>query len=145
MRIDEKTTRPPAVPTRRRRRIRSVLRSSFVRYLAVGGASFAVDAGLLLALHEGAGWPRIVATSVGFWSALLMNFTLNRLWAFGGHEDVKVSLVRYLTLVGFNYVGTVAIVEVGTRLGAALIVAKAFATGLTVFWNFIAYRFWVFR
>lgn len=122
-----------------------MLRSSLVRYLVVGGVSFGVDAGLLLSLHEGVGWPRLGAATIAFWTALLLNFTLNRAWAFGGHEDVRVSLARYLTLVGINYVGTLVILEVGTRLGAALIVAKSFATGLTVLWNFLAYRFWVFR
>ena len=145
MQTQQTAPRDLRAPSPRQRRIRSILRSSLVRYLVVGGASFAVDAGLLLTLHDGVGWPRLVAASIAFWTALLLNFTLNRIWAFRGHEDVKVSLARYLTVVGFNYLGSLVILEVGTRLGAALIVAKALATGLTVLWNFLAYRFWVFR
>ena len=127
------------------RRMSALLRSSVVRYLVVGGLSFAVDAGILVVLREGAGAPLVLALTVAFWTALLFNFTLNRLWAFGGREDVKVSFVKYLTLVAANYLGTVAIVKLGTGLGAHYVAAKAVATGTTVCWNYVAYRFWVFR
>ena len=127
------------------RGVSALLRSSVVRYLIVGALSFAVDAGILVALREGADAPLLLAATVAFWTALLFNFTLNRLWAFGGREDVKVSFVKYLTLVAANYLGTLAILKLGTGLGAHYVVAKAIATGTTVCWNYLAYRFWVFR
>lgn len=123
----------------------ALLRSSLVRYLVVGGLSFGVDAGILVTLHEGAGAPLLLAATVAFWTALLVNFTLNRVWSFGGVEDVKVSFVKYLTLVGANYLGTLAILSIGTRLGVHYVAAKAVATATTVCWNYIAYRLWVFR
>lgn len=142
----EETAPPAAVaPTRRQRRVRSVLRSSLVRYLTVGGLSFAVDAGLLVALREGADAPLLVAATVAFWVALVVNFTLNRLWAFGGHQAVTVSFAKYLTLVGVNYAATLGVLALGTALGVNYVLVKAFATGMTVLWNFVAYRFWVFR
>ena len=126
-------------------RVRVLLRSSLVRYLVVGGLSFAVDAGILVVLREGADAPLLLAATVAFWTALLVNFSLNRLWAFGGREDVKVSFVKYLALVGANYLGTLAILKLGTSVGAHYVAAKAVATGTTVCWNYLAYRFWVFR
>ncbi|HVE64509.1 MAG TPA: GtrA family protein [Mycobacteriales bacterium] len=137
---------PPAPPAPApRSRLQAFGRSSLARYLLVGGLSFGVDAGLLVALREGAHAPLLLAASVAFWSALVFNFTLNRLWSFGGREDVKISFAKYLTLVAGNYLGTLGILSVGTRVGFNYVLVKAGAAGTAVCWNYLAYRFWVFR
>ncbi len=141
MQTDQATSPPDA----RRRTLAALVRSSLARYLIVGGASFAVDAGILVALREGVGAPLLLAATIAFWTALLVNFTLNRVWSFSGREDVKISFAKYLTLVGANYLATLGILYVGTRLGGHYVAVKAVATGTTVCWNYLAYRHWVFR
>ena len=142
MQTDQSTA--PAAPMRPSR-LQSFARSSLARYLVVGGLSFGVDAGILVALREGARSPLLVAATVAFWSALVFNFTLNRVWSFGGREDVKISFAKYLTLVAGNYLGTLAILSIGTGIGLNYVLVKAGAAGTAVCWNYLAYRFWVFR
>jgi len=139
------TDQVPATPNTRCRALSPLLRSSLVRYLVVGLTSFAVDAGILITLREGADAPLLLAATVSFWTALLFNFTLNRVWSFSGRDTVKVSFAKYLALVGANYVATLGILAVGTRLGVHYVVVKALATATTVCWNYLAYRYWVFR
>ncbi len=134
----------PAAPIRQSR-LPAFAQSSLARYLLVGGLSFGVDAGLLIALREGADAPLLVAASIAFWSALAFNFTLNRLWSFGGRADVKISFAKYLSLVAGNYLGALAILSIGTGIGFNYVLVKAGAAGTAVCWNYLAYRFWVFR
>ncbi len=122
-----------------------LLASSLVRYLLVGGLSFALRAAILVALREGAKAPILLAATAAFWTALLFNFTLNRLWSFGGRDDVTVSFVKYLLLAATNWAGTLAIHSIGKSTGAPYVAVDAVAVAVTVSWNYLAYRFWVFR
>lgn len=139
------TDQAPTAPDTRPGALRAACASSLLRYVVVGGLSFGIDAGILVFLREVADAPLLVAASVAFWTALLINFSLNRMWSFAGREDVKISFAKYLTLVGANYVGTLGILAVGTRLGGHYVIIKALATGTTVCWNYLAYRYWVFK
>lgn len=113
------------------------------RYLVVGASSAALDLLLLVVLRELAGWPVVLATSTAFWVALVFNFTLNRSWSFQT-TDVGAPLLRYLALVGVNYVLTVALVTGGVALGVPYLVAKLAAIGLVACGTYLAYERWVF-
>lgn len=116
-----------------------------MRFLVVGGLSAAVDLGLLVALRELAAAPLPLATTVAFWTALLVNFGLNWAWAFGaGGSAAGAPFLRYMVLVGINYLLTLLIVTGGVALGAPYPLAKVAALAFGAMWTFVAYDRWVF-
>lgn len=118
---------------------------AFLRFLMVGGLSYVVDLGTLLLLHDVAGWSVTAATSGAFLVAFVFTFTLNRQWVFPGSDGgVTGQVVRYLILVGANYLATLAIVVGLHAAGAPLAVAKTVAVAVLAVANFFLYRWFVF-
>lgn len=125
---------------------RRATRSSVLRFLAVGGLSYVVDAGTLAALHGGLGVPLLAATSVAFATGLAVNFGLNRTVVFAARSGgLPGQFTRYLVLVGVNYLLTLLIVGGLAALGVNYLLAKTIAVALNAMLNYTAYRFWVFR
>ncbi|MBO3101387.1 GtrA family protein [Cellulomonas fengjieae] len=117
-----------------------------IGFLAIGALSYAVDAGLLwLLIRYGQVDLRIAAT-VGFWTSVLANFTLNR-WLF--HRNAAGGLsrhtMRYATLLCVSYLVTLAGLSAAERVGMNILVAKTLLTAVISVWNFVLYRAWVFR
>ena len=84
---------------------------SAVRFLVVGGLSLVVDTGSLIVFH---GWLGIwlpLATTMAFGVAFVVNFGLNRLWAFGSGGHMGRQLTRYGYLVIANLCLTVVLVQ----------------------------------
>ena len=115
-----------------------------LRFLVVGGLSAALDVGLLVVLRELVGAPLGVATTVAFWTALVVNFSLHRTWSFSHASAPAVPFARYLVLVGANYLATLGLVTGGVAVGAPYVLAKVVAIGVGVAWTFVAYERWVF-
>lgn len=96
-----------------------------------------------------------VAGTVSFFAAVLSNFTWNRLWTFPESRDRPVmSQLAQFTVVnvmgwGINTVLLLAMDHyvfsqfVGQRLSYNL--AKAFAIGVVLLWNFGVNRIWTYR
>ncbi|MGD2040036.1 MAG: GtrA family protein [Anaerolineae bacterium] len=97
----------------------------------------------------------IVANAISFSAAVLSNFTWNRLWTFPesreralGSQLVQFSIVNILGL-GINTLVLLVMDQyvfqhfVSLRLSYNL--AKAFAIGVVLFWNFGINRIWTYR
>lgn len=118
--------------------------SSLVRYLVMGGLSFAFDFGLLYALYDMAEVPLAVATPTAFLASFVVTYTLQRLFAFRASDAVAPSVVRYALLVVANTVLTTGIVALADSLGWSWAVGKVVAVAVTTVGNYFAYRHWVF-
>lgn len=126
----------------------------FLRFLAVGLLGTLIDFGLLTVLKS-AGFPTLAANSLSFTAGIVNNYILNQRWTFAGCRKasswglfIQFSLVSLLGLLLNN--GIVLILEgpLGKLLDApawGYLPAKAAATGLVVFWNYFANRYWTFR
>ncbi len=123
------------------------------RFLLVGAAGTLLDFSLLMLL-KGLGAPTLLANSVAFSAGLANNYTLNRLWTFADRKQAnwRKQLGQYLlvSLAGLALNNAIvlslegvfdALLE-GAPLGYLL--AKVLATGVVVFWNYIANRNWTF-
>lgn len=132
----------PASPTAP---LRQLLRSGPVRFLLVGGGSAAVDTGLLWLLHGAFGVWLPLATFLGVATSNVVNFLLNRNWVFSSSGAAAGQAVRYLLLVGLNWVVTVLAVAGLAGLGLNYLVARVSVLVVLTVLNFLAYRFWVFR
>lgn len=118
--------------------------SSLVRYLVMGGLSFAFDFGLLWLLYDVAGVQLAVATPTAFLASFVVTYTLQRLFAFRATDSMAPSIVRYAILVAANTVLTTGIVAFADAVGWSWVLGKVAAVTVTTVGNFFAYRYWVF-
>jgi putative flippase GtrA len=118
---------------------------SLPRFLIIGVLSFVVDAGTLFIAH---GLLKVwlpLATTLAYGLSFVVNFGLNRRWAFGSTAAVNRQAARYMALVGVNFVITLLIVNGIAALGVSYLLAKVMATAVIAGINYLAYRNWVFR
>ncbi|GIV80204.1 GtrA family protein [Litorilinea aerophila] len=135
----------------------------FVKFAIVGAAGSVTDFTILNLLIQLFGAPLFVANACSFTAAVLQNFTLNRRWTFpesrerqaGGQlaQFASVSLIG----LGINQMVFLTIHHltepywmsfIGHKSVAFTVsynVAKLFAIGVVLFWNFTANRLWTYR
>jgi putative flippase GtrA len=118
----------------------------FVRYVIVGGTTFALDFFLLVFLHGALGVDLLIAATISYWSSIGFNFWVNRIWTFGATDSgVAKHLTFYLTLLACNYGFSIAFIAAGTSLGMHFTIAKILATGFQTIWTYIAYKRFIFK
>jgi putative flippase GtrA len=129
-------------------RLRDLARHSVVRFVLAGGLSFIADAGCLWALHGLLHLWLPAATALAYGAAFVVNFGLNRRWAFAGQGSgggrMGRQLRRYLLLVGANLVLTVAGVQGLTWLGLPYLGSKVITAAVLAVLNYVASRYWIF-
>jgi putative flippase GtrA len=118
---------------------------SLPRFLIIGVLSFAVDAGTLFLTHGVLKVWLPLATTVAYGLSFVVNFGLNRWWAFGSTGALRGQAARYLALVGVNFVITLLMVNGIAALGVSYLLAKVMATAVIAGVNYVAYRNWIFR
>jgi putative flippase GtrA len=118
---------------------------SLPRFLAVGVASFAVDLGALFAAHGILQIWLPLATTLAYATAFTVNFSLNRIWAFGSTAPMRPQVTRYILLTCVNFMTTIVIVTGLAAAGLEYLLAKTAAATLIAILNYVAYRMWVFR
>ncbi len=116
-------------------------RHHFVRYLLVGGSTFAIDFGILVLLHGALDLNLAASTSVAYWVSILYNFVLNRYWTFdaGEKESLTRHISAYFILLIFNYFFVVVFVTFA-GLVVNFIIAKALAVLIQMLWTFPIYN-----
>lgn len=122
-----------------------VYRNSVVRFLFIGGLSFALDLGLLIALHEMFNVDLLIATPIAFLVSLVFNFFLQRIFTFQATNHHGISAAKYISLVVFNIAVSDLIVAGFDALGWYYVIGKATATVLTTSWNYVLYKAWIFK
>ncbi|GAA0542009.1 hypothetical protein GCM10010172_24300 [Paractinoplanes ferrugineus] len=121
-----------------------ITKSSGFRFLIVGGTSVVVDAGLLWILHGVLGMWLSPATALAFLAGFVVNFGLNRQWAFASTGRLRHQLAKYLALVAVNLLITVLLVKALTALGVMYLIAKVFTTAILSTVNYFISRRWIF-
>ena len=125
---------------------RAVSSRSFKRYLFVGFSTVAIDYTILFILRKVFSGNLVVSVSVAYWTSIIYNFTLNRLWSFeasGGMIPKQAAL--YGGLLVFNYLVTLGIVSGLESMGLSEFIAKIIALCITVPWTYVFYKKVVFR
>lgn len=116
-----------------------------VRFLLVGGLSFALDLGILALLHEVFGVALWVATPIAFVVSLVFNFLLQRIFTFQATNNGSISAAKYILLVIVNIAVSDLVVTGFDALGWSYIVGKTTATVMTTTWNYFLYHHWIFK
>lgn len=125
--------------------LQEIYESSIFRYLGVGGTAFVVDFGATVLARDVLQLPLWLAVTIGLAAGFIVNFTLQRNFAFQSDRPYAWSVILYVSLVVFNWIATTAgmylIVE---WIGYPTAVGKLICTIVTTLWNYPLYRFVVF-
>lgn len=117
------------------------------RYLVVGGASAAADWAIFAAMLYGFDLHYITVGTISFILATALNYYLSVRFVFGaGSRGPRQAmlLVYLVSIVGIAI--NLSVLTVGIDfLEMHPLVAKVLATGVAVFWNFLARYFYVFK
>jgi putative flippase GtrA len=126
----------------------------FLKFATVGVIGMVVDFTMLNLLVAVVGLPVWLANIFSFSAAVVSNFTWNRLWTFP--ESRSRPLFRQLGQFALVNVVGLVINEAVLLLVLALIrnfipapwnynLAKAFAIGVVLFWNYFVNRMWTYK
>lgn len=130
----------------------------FVKFLIVGGLNTSIDFGILniISMRYGiyAGVKIIGINPLSFVMAVTNSFFWNKYWTFGektAPEFKEAAKFLSVTMVGL-FINTAVVFLItkyfvfdGFTPGQILNLAKAMATGVSMFWNFTAMRTFVFN
>lgn len=111
------------------------------RYLITGFSSAAIEFLLLYLFRDVAGYTIILSNSFALAIVFWFNFFMNRKWSFKSTMKLGKQLPMYLILFVFNLGASDLIMYLLTdRLSMQYLLAKVFAIGAVVSWNFILYK-----
>jgi len=115
------------------------LLSQALRYLAVGGISFVVDASVLGIATRVFGLHYLYGNALGFLTGVCVNYTLSVRWVFAqrsvGDRRWEIALFIAVGLAGLALSELFMALFFG-KLHLALALAKIATTGLVLVWNF---------
>jgi putative flippase GtrA len=120
----------------------------FVKYWVGGGVYFWTGYAIFALCYSGIGWNWLPAKVAGDVVGLTANFFVQRYWAFN-HPSLRGKTfqisARYIAVMSLSlaidYLIVGGLKHLGVSPYAGLFVAATFFT----VWNFVWYKFWVFR
>jgi putative flippase GtrA len=123
-----------------------------LRFLVVGASGTIIDFSLL-SLLKLFGLPTLPANTISYLAGVINNFYWNRRWTFSETRQQRWNkqLAQFLavSLVGLVINNTLVLLleaPFNVWLGHwGYLPAKAVATGVVFFWNYLANRLWTFR
>ncbi len=132
------------------------LRHQALKYAIVGGFGFALDYGifsLLFAIlsrttpfHDATA--AVIATTISQVCTAILGFYLNLKWSFkdGGDSATHKKAIRFFVLAGWNYLfSAFAIYFMVHDLHIIPYLAKIIVVAIIVCWNFLLYKFVVYK
>lgn len=125
------------------RLIRQVKTSTLLRYIIVGGTSYAIELSVLLLLVRVFHFNTTLAVSIGFWLGLVISFLLQKFLAFKNNDTrarrLTIQTVYYALLVLFNYGFTLLFVHLLEPF-IDLSITRTLALIITTAWNYVIYK-----
>ena len=128
--------------------------SRFLKFATVGAFGMVVDLTVLNVLVKLFGLPLLIANAFSFSTAVVSNFTWNRLWTFPESRErpVQTQLVQFFVVnvigLGINTIVLWLAYQVTQRFLPDPLdynLAKIGAIGVVLFWNYGANRVWTYR
>jgi len=126
----------------------------FLKFAAVGAFGMVVDLTVLNVMHKVFGLPLLVANTISFSTAVVSNFTWNRLWTFPESRErpivpqlLQFGLVNVIGLTINNLVLWILFQLIDGFIPDPLNynLAKIGAIGVVLFWNYGINRLWTYR
>jgi len=121
-------------------------KKEFFRYFVVGVTGVLLDLGLLMIFKEYFLWTAVMSVAVSQVIVIGYNFLLNKYWSFGSKEMPHRQLIRFLAVVGVNYAISLVIIYIfSQKIGFDYRLVRLANIVLSVSWNFILYKYWVYK
>ncbi len=117
----------------------------FLKYIAVGGASAAIEFSLFTLFYVVLAWPLLVANSCALVLTLFFHFNMQKRWTFRDSQSMRRQLPRYLLMVSIAAAMNNALMYLFVAvLGIAALLAKVLQIGLVFGFTFSFSRLVVF-
>lgn len=119
----------------------------FVKFAFVGFLSFIVDWGVYFVLTRYALLFYLAAKALSFVAAATNSYIFNRRWTFrSSDKKIVQEFTKFfiISLIGLG-LNTLIMYLAVHYLKINDLVAVAVATGIVLFWNFFANKFWTFK
>lgn len=122
-----------------------VIARQFSAFVIVGLIAAVAHYGTLIGLVEAKAMGPVPATLLGFIAGAAVSYVLNRRFAFESDRPHREAAWRFgvVSIVGFTLTGLIMAGLTG-YLGAPYLPAQILTTGIVLFWNFLANRYWTF-
>lgn len=119
--------------------------SSFVRYLAAGGAGFLIDYGIFAICHEVFGGHHLLSASIGFTCGLIFVYVISNKWVFANRKMQNHQIVEFIIFSAIGLIGlllTLLFMWIFTDVCSIhALISKLLTTSLVLGWNFGARKF----
>lgn len=122
------------------------LRFEFFRYFITGISAFILDIGTLFLLKEYANFSAVLSVIIN--QILMVNyvFFINKYWSFKAKGVTHKQMIRFFILALFNYFFSIFWMWLfNHKLGVYYIYTRIMNVLLAVAWNFLLYKFWVYK
>lgn len=135
------------------------LNKTFPKYLIAGFLSFVVDYGSLYLLSL-IGVKLVIGNILSVLLSIIFNFLIQNYWTFkaGSNNKIKKS-IKYISLTAFDYIFNITAfyllfehLELENFLEGTFLsefpdglVTKILITGSLACWNYIVFKYWVFK
>ncbi len=126
-----------------------------IRFIIVGGVNTAIDFIILFSLFNLLGWPVFYSNIISTTIALCFSFYANKTFTFKDNvKDTKTKMAIFLaiTLFGLWVLQPIIIAIIRSIIGqfvidnnVVLVIGKLAATCVTLVWNYLMYRKFVFK
>lgn len=117
----------------------------FFRYCLVGGIAAALHFLILIGLVEFVGIAPIIATTVGFIFAVVLNYVMQYHWTFSASGPHRLKLLKFSSIAVFAmFINGGIFWLCNTLAGAPYLLSQFVATGIVVAINFRLNRHYVF-
>jgi putative flippase GtrA len=121
------------------------LRRQFAKYFITGVSAVIIDMGSLIFLKEIMGITPIIAVIINQVFIVIFVFLLNKYWSFRNKAWSHSQVVRFLTVVIFDYFFAVGAMYIfNGKLGFDYRLVRLASIALAVSWNFFLYKYWVY-
>ena len=119
----------------------------FVKFGIVGAVCAFIDFGITAWAKEKLNYRKLVSNTMGFCTAVISNFFLNRYFTFGAiQSDIKLQFLKFLCValigLGLNNLIVYILSEIKSK---NFYFSKVLATGVVMFWNFFANYWFTFK
>lgn len=124
----------------------SVAISQFLRFVWVGLGATLIHFAILWFAINVVDTHLIAATCAGFIAAVVASYFLNYTYTYQSTANHYGALPKFIAIAGFGGILNLFFVYItAIELNIHYLVAQGIATGVVMFWNFLANRAWTFR
>jgi putative flippase GtrA len=118
----------------------------FVKYVITGLVSFATEISFLYLFTDILRIWYIASNSMALLVVFIINFSLNRFWAFRSRQPFWKQFIASGSLFALNLVvGNLLMLFFTEVAHLYYLISKVIATGMAVTWNFFLYKYYVYK